>query len=324
MNRYEEMTAAVDNLIRAHAAWKASQQDAPDLSYWDAEAALITVFTSGDIPYDGREINEAVMNLAIHSEAFDAGGIPDPPQSYWAAYEAVVAIRNRMEIQEEKTLEPISVLDRQGVPHEQIARIWGLVDPKTGRGQAYLVQRELDKPGSVITKDYVHPDRRRTEREREAANRNVASATASRPRKVEPCPETPMELFEQGVPPNQAAKMLGITEDEANAQWAELKEHREETKRKQLLRESEEAAARRSAPSDNPFEKSEAELAAAKISDAPADPPAPPLDDFESKYATYDLPGLRKHASELGIGLRGNENRREILNKLRQKAEAGA
>lgn len=59
----------------------------------------------------------------------------------------------------------------QKVPHEQVARMWGLVWA-SGEGKAHLIQQELDNPGSVIAADYIPPVER--DRELETVRQSVS------------------------------------------------------------------------------------------------------------------------------------------------------
>jgi hypothetical protein len=134
----------------------------------------------------------------------------------------------------------IKMLDRQGVPHEQIARMYGLVEPITGRGIIGKVEQELVEPGSVLTEGWVHPLERdrRERRERieqwlaefpEATDEKRAAETARVTLSLEEAPEpNPVhsveEAFVRGLTEVEASELLDLPLSQVMSRYAELQE----------------------------------------------------------------------------------------------------
>lgn len=55
------------------------------------------------------------------------------------------------------TVDSVENLHRAGVYPSQIALMYGMTHEKSGEGRGDLIEQELASPGSVITKDFVHP-----------------------------------------------------------------------------------------------------------------------------------------------------------------------
>ena len=111
-----------------------------------------------------------------------------------------------------------------GVNKYQVCQMWGLVD-SGGNPDFEALDKEITTPGSVVNAEYLHP----TVKVHEAAKRKHRSDYEKLFTRVEEsrdpyagtpaCPETPEELFNQGVPSDQAAKMLQISFEEADTIW---------------------------------------------------------------------------------------------------------
>lgn len=153
----------------------------------------------------------------------------------------------------------IKSLHTQGVHHEQIARMYGLVEPVTGRGIIGHVEQELVEPGSVLGADFVHPlevarQERRAKIEEwlrdfpeamdpEALGRRLAVA-------VEPeaeesgslAPATIEEAFAMGMTEVEASNVLDLPVIQVMSRYAELQEVPEPetalTEREALVREA--------------------------------------------------------------------------------------
>lgn len=137
----------------------------------------------------------------------------------------------------------IKMLDRQNVPHEQIARMYGLVEPITGRGIIGKIEQELVEPGSVITPDWVHPIelKRRELRERielwlsefpEATDEDKAKQAslfqAASTEQVSPEPvHSVEEAFVRGMSEMEAAELLDLPLAQVMARYGELQDQPE-------------------------------------------------------------------------------------------------
>lgn len=231
MDRSAQLFSAVDKFNSAHEQWADDANSKhPTLAYWRAFDEMLEAFQGGDMPANCRHLATAVYKLAQEKAAFDISGIEHPANSFWAArellYEAAKSIKSP---NERKHLETIQELDRQKVPHEQIARIWGLTR-SDGTGLAYLVQEELNNPGSVIGADYVHPNDKKQEQEMHSAKSKYLELAAQTVQEEvikaqddeKPCPETPRELWLINVSTQQAARMLKLDQSEVSRMWAEF------------------------------------------------------------------------------------------------------
>lgn len=222
---------AVGEFNQVHNDWADAKDNSaryPTLAYWRSFQNMVDLFQAGDLPADCRQLAAAVFQLAQQSISHDTSDSLEPPAEFWHARENLEAVLSKLgEPGQPVYRESIKELDKQGVPHEQIARMWGLKNAD-GTGRPHLVQKELDNPGSVIGPDYVHPDDIEAgEMAEEARNTYRAmrstmtesqeeAATAS----AQPCPETSEELWSlPGMTIRQAAKMLKRTEDDVSAEW---------------------------------------------------------------------------------------------------------
>lgn len=239
--RSESLRAVAEDFVRVHHEWANDQDRAePDEAYWDAADDLFEAFAAGDIPADCRKLADAVAKLldedARFALAMDTRGATYPHHEFWAAREAVEAALKASEARELRPLEPIAELRRQGVDDRQIAKMWGFVN-RRGEEMPWLVQEEIDKPGSITKtrgamdgRDWEDPRLRDLRESEGAGERHAEGVMRRRARKAEsanadepkPCPETPKELWEQGVSPEQSAAMLRRPLDEVKALWLQF------------------------------------------------------------------------------------------------------
>lgn len=248
--RSEELMTVAQEMIRVHDAWvDDGNRPNPDSIYWDAVDAVNQSFSAGTIPSDCRTLAEAAAGLSKEVEVFNQRedeGTVYPRAEFWGAIQGIREALADTEEPELRPLESIQALDKQKVPHRQIALIYGLVD-REGNPQGHLIQQELDKPGSVIDDNWIDP----RIRERQAAE-NAASEHAERLEskgraadRSPPCKETVEELWQQGVGARQAAKMLHRRQEDVQAEYERLDNEREANQRaiRQKELEEENAAA---------------------------------------------------------------------------------
>jgi len=230
MDRSAVLFGAVSGFNDIHNDWANARENSaryPTLAYWRSFNDMVNLFQSGNLPADCRQLSVAVFNLAKQSVEFDISDSPEPPSAFWHAREHLEDIHIKLGQPGEPVYrESIKELDKQVVPHEQIARMWGLRNAD-GTGRPHLVQQELDNPGSVIGPDYIHPDDVEAGKDAEEARRTyqsmrdtMTSAAAEAAAESQPCPETSQELWLlPGMTIRQAAKMLQRTEDDVAAEW---------------------------------------------------------------------------------------------------------
>lgn len=320
MSRATDLFEAVDRFTDAHDTWADDQNSShPTLSYWNALDAMLATFENGDLPAECRELASRVWALAQERVKFDASEAASPGHSFWLARERLADMAKRTrESPEKRHLEPIAELHRQNVPHEQIARIWGLVR-EDGSGKAYLVQQELNSPGSVITPDFVHPDDALRLREAQESRRRYLELSSQLGQqaiqtKIEedpPCPETPLELWLQNVSVRQAAQMLKMSPEVVSKLFQGFEMDRRQREGKASPENSAAVATTTVAPpveppvatdEVTPEEELEAELEGS--------------DDDE--FAAWTDEDIRAEAKLLGISTRGRYNREMLIAKIRE------
>lgn len=241
--RENEILQAVDRFLKEHNEWASStDRETPDEDYWDAYDEMIRVVDEGDTPRSLRQLVAGVGTLDRERIKFDHSqeDADDqmPHAEFWAAREDLAHVRTtqaRDDIALLKPLETIQELREQKVTDSQIAKIYGLF-MANGEPASHLIQREIDKPGSVIDAKWVDPRVREIRAEREAKEResdeDAREGLSARRRRAEqeekPCPETPHELWEQKVSVAQSAKMLKMTETKVAELFKRFAKERED------------------------------------------------------------------------------------------------
>jgi predicted RNase H-like HicB family nuclease len=239
MSRSDQLKTVAEEFCRIHDEWAGDRKrPSPDGAYWKAVDDLTGSFADGDIPEDSRELAEAVQAFALHVQEFDdrdePDDNPDPPNAFWAAREKIAKIlQGQTRSAALKPLESIpSLRQLPGMSDMQIAKIYGLKD-RYGNWLPHLVQQELDHPGSVLKtpgavdgRNWVDP--RLPPPGNEKAKVVATKIGEKRKKEAKPCPETPQELWEQGVSVSQAAKMLLKEESEVATLFAQFDQERED------------------------------------------------------------------------------------------------
>src|SRR5690606_11751004 len=153
---------------------------------------------------------------------------------FFAAVERLQTMLDKWSAEPEplKPLESVWELSQlPNMTHDQIAKIYGLVD-RHGVAQGWKVTEALKAHGQDAGKDWQAPvgkkqeaavvaaaaDHKRKLAEKHRVSREAKSGATER----KPCPETPRELWEQGVSVAQSAKMLCVSEAEVEAMWIEF------------------------------------------------------------------------------------------------------
>ncbi len=128
------------------------------------------VLSNGDLPQSCLGLTTAVSRLVEEVRGFNArehgkvrleSGGPGP--GFWAAAKAVATARHDAQVPLIEQFEPVAVLLKQGVSHEQIAKhIYGRggAGPflqSNGTPDVALLEKEAREPGSVIQADWIPP-----------------------------------------------------------------------------------------------------------------------------------------------------------------------
>lgn len=232
--RSEQLQQSVNAFLKYHNDWVEDEnRPNPDSEYWDLTEEMIDLFAEGSIPSDCRDLSDAIDKFEDEMEIFDQRLDVNehyPQNSFWAAVESLQAIVARGARPNLPPLETLEVLRKQQVSDMQIAMIYGFKDRK-GNFMPWLVQQELDKPGSVLKasgaidgRDWKDPRISAEGPEEAEVSESPKLARKSQRAKEEsqPCPESPRELFEQAVTAQQAAKMLRQPLDVVESMWRDF------------------------------------------------------------------------------------------------------
>jgi hypothetical protein len=264
--RSDQLRGLVRDFCRQHDAWvKDDSRPHPDEAYWDAVNDLLDSFRKGDVPESCRALFKAVEAFGEQVTLYDDRENERelmPDEAFWSARQAMADVLSVAD----RTVGPIAPLESMQslralnppASDENICKIYGLGNRL--RWLIHLVQLELTTPGCVLLpkaefeaanpgKKWVGVDGKEWRDPRlpaeepeddEAVSEEKDKLSRGRKNKakaMEPCPESPRELWELGQKPGgtpitvkQAAKMLGKTE----AEVAELFEQFDVEKREQL------------------------------------------------------------------------------------------
>lgn len=232
--RSEQLKAIATDFIRAHDDWSNEDNNrppAPDEAYWDAVEAMLDAVEAGDIPAESRELVDAINAFANEADRFEASDDNVPDDGFWRA---VAAIRKQVAGPGRRELPPLeTVAELSKLPYIQdiqIAKMLGIKD-RNGNLWPRGVQLERETPGCVMKtpggmdgRDWIDPRLADLDYEEAAADRaeEAIEKRTRRERKADkPCPETPRQLWEQGVGIPQAARMLKQPEADVAKQFAD-------------------------------------------------------------------------------------------------------
>lgn len=238
--RSNELRGAVEQFLDAHHDWATDKfaSESIQAPYVIVLRAMFKAF-DGDVPAELRRLEVAVLSLKREWLRFQDSSSTAPGDEFWYHREALERALNW----QDSKLESIAELHKQGVSHEQIARMWGLTND-IGTGIAELVDRELNVPGSVIGPAYIHPDQKTVQRELDDQRDELLADIAELEAPDDPidrddrsCPETSEQLFWQNVPLEQAACMLHRPKSDVHREWLEYAKVRDENERKRKLAE---------------------------------------------------------------------------------------
>lgn len=233
--RSDELKQAASDFLEVHNAWVADKnKPTPDEVYWDAVDSLVEVFDD-DVPGTCRALAASVDGIKTERDVFDHREDMSalyPEDKFW---EAVEILQTEFQAFDRKAaplpaLESIASLKQ--LPHitdSQIAKIWGFKD-RFGNYATQFVQQELDKPGSITQtpgamdgQDWVDPrEARRGKGKVNVAKQAEALAEKGKAarKSKKPVNESPKDLWEQSLTPKQAAKVLGMDEEEVSTLFA--------------------------------------------------------------------------------------------------------
>ena len=238
--RIKEITDGADEVLRRIQNWLGDKFGGPVVPDPVAVACELAreVCLSGDIPQCCQELCAAIYSLWSEYQKYerrDAGAFrPDdqsPAQAFWKAADGVAKAREGSHVPTVEALEPIALLLKQGVTHDQIARhIYG----RRGEGpfmsangvpDIVLIEQEAATPGSVLKgwPNWVTPWAAEAAQKRQEllAGRLKAFATAATPRKYED-PGTIESMLKDGCYVQQIESGKGVSRADVLKVAAEL------------------------------------------------------------------------------------------------------
>lgn len=318
MSRAAELVAAVERFNRFHHQWSdnPAAPEYPPADYWDELELLLGAFDlPGGIPHDCLGLQTAVRRLSEQYTLFDQSDSALPGDNFWSAREGLESALKRKEVAKSlPPLESMQQLHEEKVPHEQIARMYGLVDDM-GKGKAHLVAKELAKPGSVIDENWVDP---RLKELGVQVGVDAPAETAS------DCPESSEDLWLQKVPVVQAAQMLGRSPHEVSAEWRAFEKQYAKHGHEAAIRSSQEKIAELDggeAPAEqHPRKRKRTRSDAAEIHDGDSEQPEMALADSAGAFETLSDDDLRAQCTAQGIGFTPTTKRQALIAKLQQAA----
>jgi hypothetical protein len=282
---------AVERFNKVHQDWVDDPNtENPTLAYWDAFDALIDTFRNGDLPSCCRRLATAVFELGVAGEDHHRSDRVVVAQAFWAAREHVEQLMDRIKRGAMKPYhESVQYLDREKVPHEQIARMWGLVNAD-GSGNSRLVLQELERPGSVIGPDYVHPDDVEPDGEMLVAQAKYQQLRAARDLATQaakeeerPCPETSEQLWLEKVGVEQAARMLKRPLEDVVKEWKGFEQER---------------IARKAVKPEKAEERTVEDVSRYR------------------QFEDWNFDDLKRRAKQLGISITGQQGRTVLIDKI--------
>ena len=225
-----------EELIAVWEKWKAGPDEFVTVALADAVMSCLAgaaeVSVQETIPATSTQLLVSCCRLADEMDEFDRSDRPQPRGEFW---EAIQSVRDALAIAREErpapVLESVQTLASQGVYPHQIAQIWGITQDQ--------VHQELQQAGSVVNEQLI-ADRNRGRNTQRVSDLDQTSLTmlqrkahemldaAEEKQPPAPCPETPEELWKQGVMVPQAARMLHPDKPELDRepivgdQWAEF------------------------------------------------------------------------------------------------------
>lgn len=220
---------AIDGLLAAYEQYDTEQTPESGRSrrqFWDAADRVQEVCPFSPLGGKWPALHTAVILFLAQVEIHDTRTAvqQEPSDDFWRALHDMGEARKEFGRPTKSATPPesIKVLREQKVELDQIAKTWALYT-EDGRPDIGRVAQELAEEGSVIDDDFEHPNEKKA-REKMAATYAeyqavLRDAKGAEKAEREPCEETPEELYQQGVRPDQAAKMLMQDPEEVLNLW---------------------------------------------------------------------------------------------------------
>jgi len=231
LSRRDAILQAIDSLLAEYENWL----NDPTAKYIEEGGALddaiflaTTMCDAGEIPSRCRQLIDAMGRVQVEYEMYQGGDFDPhttaPLPKFHAAMKAVLHARQGAESPQRRAVESIAAYDKQKLTDEQIARIFAhrkddgtLVGPFHGSGNRVLnekLQAERDKPGSIITANWVHPSDEADERQNSMESTKRLDRVAKRSEAASEAKWDDSDVakyLREGAFPQQAVKRYGIS-----------------------------------------------------------------------------------------------------------------
>lgn len=229
--RVTQILTIADEFLRRLLAWLQDPQGGPAVP----ERVAVSMYAADQacskpakVPETCRPLQTAISRVVEEHRGYlerelgryrPENGAPGP--GFWAAMKEFAVARQRAEQSLVETLEPVSVLLRQGVTHAQIGRhIYGRrgVGPflqANGDVDVPLIEREALEPGTVIPPGWVPPWHAETEaRQQRLLNERLELFSSMEVHRQYDDPCTVEEMLQQGAFVQQIERAKGVSRDD--------------------------------------------------------------------------------------------------------------
>lgn len=184
--REDDLLTSILELLTQKAIQLDSTDPKLDDEFMQTVDASIELFQTGDVPRDCLSLFRLVERLKAEWDEFDmyvSIKQPRPRAGFWKILDE---IENELTFAppnvNDAPVESLELLKEQNVREHQICTIYSHEGKgpfmKNGLPQPHLLRQEMEKPGSVLGKDFEHP-RVTAERERLAKYRNPIAVRAN-------------------------------------------------------------------------------------------------------------------------------------------------
>ena len=222
--RTKQLLYAIFNVLENKRLWVESDQTYITRDFEVSVDELIVTYREGEIP---QSIKQMLPLVVVVKDGWTAWKerIADrvdpqemPAMEFWAALEQLEQIHDDItNTRPPVRIETIEELEKQKVNRQQICTIYGWVD-SDGTPQYHMIDEEKAEPGTHLGESYRSPGDRRRELEDQRRKDGIKAINDRVKEKVllsqQTCPESLVELIEQGVSIAQIKEMKRVSEEE--------------------------------------------------------------------------------------------------------------
>lgn len=302
-----KLRAAWEEVHRQQVEFQRGPYEFPDDRFWDALDGYVALYNSLGAHWAmGGQVEHAHTKLVELLLARDQEDDARVNESVWYELKAIqdwydfLPMMHRLP----HAVQPIKkLMSIEGMTTEGVAKHYGFINPHSGRGEAHLIEQEIDEPGSVITEDWVHPKELERRKLRAQLEEDLAEETEAGAPEIKVSVLT--KYADLGLSAHQIAGVLGKTVDA-------VREAADEMGLK-LPGDSEEIQPDGPPSPDeltDDFQVSEP-IAEPEVAERPTAEPGEP-----SWALGLDAKELREYAASLGVAVHKNANRAQVIKKV--------